>query len=500
MTTMKKIYSVAAGLLILLAAACEKDDSTGAGKPVPQLSVSGLKDTFNVFTHQDFLKITPAVQDENDFDYYWTLFSSEFIPGQGLVKADTLARTKDLNYEVLKDPGRYILVFNAKDKQTGVLAQVNMIVNITTLTMTGWYLVKDNGGKTDMDFIHSAGRIDNWIANFNGKSLDGNLVKAVFSPSFRATPTAATYFNTLAVASENDAAVYRIDNGSMVMNFDNMFFTKPATRKPQSILQPVGTQNLVLINDGLAYNLTKGTLFANLPVNANNVVYNNISPVSAVGAMSLCWNPVRKSMFCIDGASFVELKAANGGNRLQNMNADLKWIAGYAGARSAALALFRNPQDTGYLFKLNVQFGPLYSGSGALITTADTLKPEHGLMHADAIGGNYDIDLIYYAIGDKIYMTDVATTTENLQFTLPPGEMVTAIQHIRYPQPNGNPPPAATVNYIAIATYNAGRYKVYLHTLSGTGTISALPQANFEGEGRVSTMIYMEQGNGTRVF
>ncbi len=37
------------------------------------------------------------------------------------------------------------------------------------------------------------------------------------------------------VLSTNDAAIYRVDNGAMVMNFDNMFFTKPATRKPQSV-------------------------------------------------------------------------------------------------------------------------------------------------------------------------------------------------------------------------------------------------------------------------
>jgi hypothetical protein len=120
-------------------------------------------------------------------------------------------------------------------------------------------------------------------------------------------------------------------------------------------------------------------------------------------------------------------------------------------------------------------------------------------MNASVIGGNYDADLIYYAVGDKIYMTDVATTTENLQFTLPAGETVTAIQHLKYPQPATATTPI-TLSYIAIATYKAGRYKVYLHTLSGTGTISALTQPNFEGDGRVSSVIYMEQGNGTRNF
>lgn len=499
MTTMKKIYILAAGLLLLLAAACKKDDSTGATGPIAQLKVSGLKDTFNVFTHQDFLKANPVVENENDFDYYWTLASIAFIPGQGAVKFDTLARTKDLNYEVLQDPGAYYLVFNAKEKRTGIVRQVVKVVNITTLTLNGWYLLKEHGGKTDMDFIHSAGRIDNWIASFNGgKSLDGNAVKMAFTPSFRTTPTSGVYFPTFTVLSTNDAAIYRVDNGAMVMNFDNMFFTKPAIRKPQSLIQPVSSQYLFLINDGRAYNMYKGTLFANLPVNFNNQVYDNISPITAVGAMGLCWNRRTKSVFCIDNGSAVELKA--NGAQLQKMNADLQWMAGYAGGRSVAMMLFRNPQDTGYLIKANVSFPTLYSGSGAMVMIADTLKPEHSLMSASVIGGNYDVDLLYYAVGDRIYMADAASMTETLLFTLPAGETVTAIQHIRFPEALGNPPAAAVVNNVAIATYKDGRYKVYLHPISGTGTISALPQANFEGEGRVSSVVYMEKGVGTRIF
>ncbi len=70
-----------------------------------------------------------------------------------MVKPDTLARTKDLNYEVVQAPNIYYLVFNAKEKSTGVVKQFNMIVNITTLNMTGFCVVKDNAGKTDMDFF-----------------------------------------------------------------------------------------------------------------------------------------------------------------------------------------------------------------------------------------------------------------------------------------------------------------------------------------------------------
>ena len=504
-TAMKKLYILAAGLFVLLAAACNKDNSTGAGQVV-QLNVTGLKDTINVYTYRDTLMLTPVVTNENDFDYYWTLFFADFnaVNGAGLVKPDTLARTKDLNYVVLKDPGAYILVFNAKDKNNGVTKQVKMVMNITTLTMNGWYLVKDNGGKTDMDFIYPTGRIDNWIAYFNeGKSLTGDFMSAAFVPQFKTVITTNTTYPAFMLASKNDVAIYRVDNGSMVMNFDNMFFTKPATRKPQAVFQPVSTGNLGFINDGKAYSMAKGTLFGNMPLTVNGVSYSNLSPLTADIAMDLGWDPVRKSIFCYNGATYAELKVndTNGVKKLQNVNGNLQWMAGYAGKASTGLVLFRNPQDTGYLYKLNGSFGPLFYGSpGKIVLNSDTLKPQHGLMNASVICGNYDVDLIYYAVGSNIYRMDVATATENLQFTLPAGETVTAMQHIKYPEPVGNPAPVSTVNYIAIATYNAGRYKVYLHSFSGTQSISAVSQPSFVGDGRISRVIYMEKGNGTRIY
>ncbi len=44
------------------------------------------------------------------------------------------------------------------------------------------------------------------------------------------------------------------------------------------------------------------------------------------------------------------------------------------------------------------------------------------------------------------------------------------MQHIRFKETDPN----ASYSKIAIATYNAGHYKVYLHTISGTGVTSQL--------------------------
>lgn len=490
---MKKLYILAAGLFSILAFACTKDKSTPGDRPVPAFEVSGLQTSYSALTLKDTLRINPNVQNESRYEFYWTAFSSAFIQGSGNIKPDTLAKTKDLNYAVKLNPGPYILVFNVKDKETGIIKLFNVNMTIATLNMNGWYLLKDNGGKTDFDFIHNTGRIDNWIAFYNGgKSLEGTAVKAVFTPSFKMTLTSTDLFSAFTVLSDKDAAIYRIDNGKVMRTFDDMFFSKPATRRLQSAFQPMNTNILGLINDGKAYTMSKGTLFSTLPATSTR-----LSSLTAVAALCMGFDDVSKSFVLIDGFSF-PTPGANAAD-LKNMNADLVWINGYAGGRSGALMLFRKPDGSGQFFKLNAAYGFLSGSQSPMVLAKPTVPQTHGIMSASAIAGNYDNDFIYYAVGNKIYLSDVVTTQESLQITLAAGETVTDIQHIKYPQPIQTSTPI-TLDFLAIATYANGRYKVYLHKISSTGTIQPLPQPNFEGEGRVTNITYMEQGNGSRTF
>ena len=489
---MKKLYFLAAGLFSILAFACTKDKSTSVDRPLPNFTVTGLQASYSILTHKDTLRIHPTVQDESRYEYYWTAFDANYTIGKGNRKPDTLAKTKDLDYAMMLNPGPYVLVFNLKDKETGVTKLLNVNMTVSTLNMNGWYLLKDNNGKTDFDFIHSLGRIDNWIATYNeGKSLEGTAVKAVFTNTFKVGLTSLDIFSAFTVISDKDAAIYRIDNGKVMRTFDDMFFSKPSVRKLQSVFQPTNTNNIGLINDGQAYMMQKGTLFTSLPYNPAK-----LSSITAVGAMSLAFDQDSKSLVLINDFNFQAVPAS--GAELKNMNADLVWLNSYAGLRGLAMALFRKPDGSGLLYRLNVQFGFLFGTQQPMIQAKVTVPSTHSLMAATAIGGNYDADFVYYAQGNKVYMTDLITLQEALQVTLPVGETVTGIQHIKYPQPSAGIP--ITTDFLSIATYNNGRYKVYLHKISSTGTIQALAQPNFEGDGKINTVIYMENGFGSRVY
>ncbi len=490
---MNKLYILLIGILCLFTYSCTKDDSRNIQPVIPAVTVNGFETTYEVYTRQDTLHISPTITDERLYDFYWTIYSNNFDVFLGITpKPDTLARTKDLNYEVLLNPGKYTLILNVRNKSTQVTQLITSALSVSTITMTGWYLLKDDGNKTDFDFIHATGRIDNWMANFNGgKSLEGKAIKSIYAGSFRNSLTSTETYSSLVVISDQDAGIFRIDNGKMVMGFDNMFFSKPAVRKPQNILQPVAEGFLNIINNSVLYTMVKGALFANPPASSYK-----ISPMAAMAAMTILFDENSKSVICFSNTSFNMLNANSAA--LKNMDAEPVWVGAYAGLRGVALELFRRTSGAGFLVKLNATYGPL-AGYSDVITDSKIVPQTHGLMSADVIGGNYDSDYLYYAKANKIYMTDMASLPESLQIILPEGEQVTCIQHIKYPHPAvANVP--VTTDFLAIASYANGKYKVYLHKISSTGTIQPLAQPNFEGEGRVASVNYIEQGVGNKTY
>jgi hypothetical protein len=498
---MKKIYIVIIGLFSLLTYSCIKDKGNEFKPELSTPIIEGYQKAYTAFTRQDVLNISPKVTDEGNYDFFWTVFSTSYTPGAGVIpRGDTLARTKDLKYPVVLNPGEYFLVFNVRDKKTQVTQMITSNLTVSTFTMSGWYLLKDDGVKTDFDFIHKNGRIDNWMAFFNGgQSMAGRSIKSVFAGSFKTGLLSNDLYNVFMVISDQDAGIFRIDNGKKIMGFDNMFFTKPAVKKPQNVLQPVAVNTLHFINDGKAYIMTKGSLFSNPPVTNYT-----LSPIAAVGACTILFDQNSKSVVTLDGGIYRTLASTGAavGTVLKNMDAEPIWIGGYAGFRSIALALFRKTTGEGFLTRLNATYGPLsggtYNGIPILVQDSKTVPQTHGLMSADVIGGNHDADYIYYSKGNKVYLTDFASLPETLQVTLPAGETVTCIQHIKYPQPAAGV--IYTADYLAIASYNNGNYKVYLHKISSIGTIQALSEPTFTGQGRISCVNYLENGNGNRTW
>jgi hypothetical protein len=490
---MKKINILLIGLLAIAAFSCFKDESNDALRDLIPVVVDDLESRYDVYSYSDWLTISPTVQNENRYDFMWLVYSAAAFDGHArLPKADTLSLTKDLNYEVLLNPGRYILVFNVLDKETLVTEKISIDLFVSTLNMKGWYALKSHNNKTDFDYVYDGGRIDNWLKFYNGESLEGEAVKAIFMPYMKDSPTATEQYNTLFVTSEKDAGIYRIDNGTQVMNFNGMFFDKPGVVKPQNVVQTVQTQHVILINDNKWYKMTKGGRFENPPV----PVY-KVSPILGAAYNCFGFDDNSKSVFFYDTSMGTYIAIPTADTDLKNMNADIIWSATYSGLRSTGFALFKDADNSGRLMKLIMNYSGMQPSSATFITSRHPLPASHGLMTADVRAGNYHNDYIYYAKDNKIYLTDINTLPETLQATLPAGETVTCMQHVICPY-RQYATDVPMLECFAVASYAAnGRYKVWLYGISSTGVLQPLSSTPaFEGDGRVKNFIYVEEGLG----
>ena len=104
-------------LVSLLPIACFEDDNKYEYVKLDEIVIEGIERSYVRKSHQDILSITPTVTTDADVEYAWELWTS--VRTDGIIyKPDTIGREKNLNYEVMEDPGTYYLVFNVKENRS----------------------------------------------------------------------------------------------------------------------------------------------------------------------------------------------------------------------------------------------------------------------------------------------------------------------------------------------------------------------------------------------
>lgn len=475
---------------------CYKDESVLATMALPEVNYSNVNQEYILTSLVDTLKIKPVLDanlNADAYTYQWLLYTTNHNPANTeLAKADTLGNTKDLAYFIKQKPGKYILTFNVKHKETGVVNIKSYTVTISTRTMNGWYILKDENNETDLDFFHPKGEIRNWIAYFNeGKSLPGKGIKTIFIPNMKTKVGSTDLFGAIGILTDKDAGIYKLADGSVQYRYDNMFFTKPAVRNPENLYMSMGG-TLVMVNDGQVYIMYRGSYFGETGIN-NYRMANKIG----ISAIDVYFDQRSKSFVSIDGINFRAFLA--NGNALKNTGMDLLWMEGYVYPRNATSFLLKSPTtNSGRLVKIASDYSNLTNASRTLVTKDTLIASTFPILSADIIGGSYDNDILYYAKGNQLFAMDYSSLESTLQTTFGVDEKITLIQHIKYPVPGANV--VNKINYIAVATQANGRYKVWLYEVNSLGRIIPKSKPDFEGTGRVSNITYFENGEGSRTF
>lgn len=494
---MKYLHILALLLFTTVASSCKKNTDKLHFAEEEVITISGVASSYSKITFKgDFVTITPTVTSNKDadFDYFWGIYETSVANGTTAL-LDTITRTKDLNYDVKLTAKDWVLVFRATNKKTGYSKYVNATLSVGTEFTNGWYVLKDDGGQTDLDFfptvqsIVPAGTRENVFSVVNGRKLPGKATIFNFYEDYKVvTPAGAANARTLFLVSDQDVSAVEISTLKEIRNFSTLFVEEPAIKKPAVVTCQIFTA-LYMVNDGQLHSILNVTAntgrFGGRKLKDNQNTPYNLSKYHLIYTIPYFFDETSSSFVSAAGGSnYLTPVADDPATDLRSNNNNKKMI--YMGLKTQSpfvgYALFQD--------KTNPATKTLSSITPSL--TQFKIVSEN-LVATDKIynGANFalllqDESMIYFSVGNQIWSRNLSNKFEQLQYTLPAGEEVTAIRHRKY-----TGAAAFSYNYVMVSSKIGGNYKVRMFTKS-SGNLSATPAFTLEGKGAAADAIYIE--------
>lgn len=482
--------------------ACYKDNSNDHLSTGEVITVKAFNPTYHAISMADTLRIQPDVSSSDpnaDFDYFWGIYESNITTGTYYV--DTLAKTRNLEYPVTRHANRWILVFGARNKNTGYTKISTADLMVNTQFTRGWYVMKDNNDSTDVDLfltptdIAPERKVEDVFKLVNGRKLAGEARIFGFYTDYKSNIN-GTFTNTrsLFLLSSKDASAVNIGTFREINGLNDMFYADPIVKAPDFISN--GSQAIYFVNNGNVHSIL--TIAANVGkfgVRNMKDEYNTPYKLSKYVLASRTSNPYffddySSSFFsATNSGTILSTISTEAGSNLSTNNNNKKLL--YMGQKKYSpilgYAIFQDRTDP--TLKSLTEVAPKSNGSFSIKLTSTDITAADKLYNADKYSLiDTEENLMYFSIGNEIWSRNLDNSLERLQHTFPTNETVTFIRHRRYTVAADA---AYNFNYVIIGTHtNSGKYKVYLFQKS-SGNLLANADHIMEGDGRVGDVIYI---------
>lgn len=479
-------------LVILLAAGCYKDKGNYEYTTLNNITVTATQKAYSLIVG-DPLTITPQVTQDNgtdaDLEFEWSMhLSGNPIANNPVI---VMGRKRDLDTTIGIDvtPGSYRLVYKVTDKRTGIFSFTHFTLTISN-EVQGWLLLEEAGGKGDVSIVHSSGRVyHNYYSAANqGQTLPLPL-KRIELMNY-----AVTGNQNIFMLSENSAVGVNYQTLRKLTAFNDWFFEPPAVVKPQMNAM-TSTIYGHLINDGLLYAKITATSYASprfgyplawpdvpLPDQMDYAIF----PFSVGGSQyyQSIYYDNRHGRFAnvsqLGTLPVLQQFAAPAGQVFNMNNVGMKML--FMGQSPASLytAIMKDEQSgQPYLiqFSNNIQTNLSPSVRKTVMNAPDVLS-------FSAAATSLLSQQLYYAVGNKVYLYDIAANLTREIYSFPAGETVTTMKAITI---------AGELQVCMTTATSAGAGKFYQFKADGTGNfVNNTYTSVYESFGKVVDMIYKQ--------
>lgn len=492
---MKSKYFIISALIIVITS-CFADKGNYEYTAWEEITVTGIESDYTAISQVDRIQIEPVVSStENDaqYEYYWGIYETS-VQGYAPI-IDTIATTKNLDYLVVQPAKGWVLVFYAKNINTGYSKIVTANLNVVTEFTRGWYVAKQENGYTDLDLfltplgIAPDGKRENIYSQVNGKKLKGDAKRMAFFSDYKALQD-GRFVNTrsLFVLSSEDASVVNISTLKEIRDFNSLFFTPPSVKAPDFVCD--GSQALFFINDGLVrsiYTMSSNTGQFGVPhmINSMNSPYR----MSKYFYTHSFYDPIffdeMSSTFYSAGGYSFQLTAIKDAVSTQIPSANNNKTLVYMGqkAMNSSFAILKDKTNPAIRILATVT-----PSVNAFNIIADTLNPESKLFDGEnhtLLNG--DENMMYFSNGKEIWSRNLSNKYEQLQYTLPADETVSFIKHRKY---SVSADIAFAYNFVIVASKKGDSYVIRMFEKT-SGNLAKEPIITMTDKGEAGDIIYI---------
>lgn len=469
-------------------------DYLGRDELMP-VKIDGLKDSYSMGMLSS-LQLQPEVtgmdaEENYQFTWYYSSLSSN------IKYRDTLALSRNLDVEFDCTPGKYALIYEVRDKRTGLYINKKIELEFVSDFDHGWYVLKDENGLTDFDFISPDSNLRNDVySKIHGHKMPGEAVRIVYqSNRYRqeiVQPDGTVKYEqkpAIHVVSRNDFNVLSAADLTLYKDYNDFFLEVPPVRAPQNFSAISNRGHLALINDGqlyLLYGMGSNTGRVNVPLGGDYQLADGMVVNQSRGVMVFDRN---SRSFLHSGSfqstrlqKFKEKELAGGTFVLSpsDMDADLvallhrDWSDLSGSAK--AYALMQNGNE---YYLADIRFDGNYP-----FVSFDTLSGSYQVAKAKVFATHQVASCIYFAAGSTLYAHTVSRDNtlpaEIKEKTLRdfPGETIAYIAHVKSTNAKD-----AFDNLVVLTNREGGSWKLYRFALKGnTFEIEPEPVAVYEGQ------------------
>lgn len=470
---------------------CFSDNGNYNYKDPLNIHIEGVKNAYTVSPTGDKLQISPKIYPEGrQYDCFWAIIPASASWGEQL---DTISHKQELDYAVNLNVGSYKLRLCAKDRATGVFAYEEYDLHVTTDMNTGWWVLKSENDSTDIDFFSDEKTKTDIIHTANGHHLQGlaqNLYFTFCYWDFDESTQKDKRVNAVFIASRNDLAALDYFTGKIIRGYDALFIDKPTRREVHSMF--AGPSDVHVYAGDHIYTLFNSRYDIYKQFIIKTLGDYRISPIQHSGrSLPLLFNE-KNSSFCSVSRSSTSIDYfTDGVPSPKNMDMDLLFMGGlttsaYTQGDVALAIMKKKKEDKYYLLTLNGQPNNMDSNP---IKKIEELNGTLSVLQAQHRTLNQNNRIIYYAKDNRLYTCNLDNMTESEQgINWTAGEKITYMEFLKY-SPYGLD--SSWFDYLAIATSENGRYKLYLHPVNAGKVMPAVK--TLEGKGEVKRACFMSQ-------